>query len=65
MIQGSYGSCAKERASMGFPCVWFSKAAQKTKVEQGWQYLHMLTPRNEAQGTIRDRPGKLQGRGAF
>lgn len=64
-FKASYGSCAKERANMGFPWVWFSKAAQKAKVEPGWQHLHVLTPRNESQGTIRHRSGKLQGRGAF
>lgn len=48
---------------MGFPWVWFSKAAQKAKVEQGWQYLHMLTPRNKSQGTIRHRLENFRKRG--
>lgn len=65
MIQSQLWVICQREANMGFPWVWFSKAAQKAKVEQGWQYLHMLTPRNKSQGTIRHRLGKLQGRGAF
>lgn len=53
MIQSQLWVICQREANMGFPWVWFSKAAQKAKVEQGWQYLHMLTPRNKSQGTIR------------
>lgn len=62
MSVSRYRSRTKERTSMGFPWGWFSRAAQ-ARVEQGWGDLHMLTPRKEPQGTVRNRSGELQGEG--